>query len=256
MKVATFNVNSIRSRAEVLVPWLAEHRPQVLCVQETKVQDDEFPLDAFADTGYHIVFAGQKKYNGVAIFSDQPIEKAETFLPEDQAKEARFLKITHNNVQIINTYIPQGQSRDSEKFQYKLKWFSDLLVYFNKTCRPNQPIIWMGDLNVALDDRDVHDPKKLWGDVCFCQEVQDALNALVRWGFVDVFRRFHPEPEQYSFWDYRVPNGFKRNIGWRLDYIMATAPLAQRCTDCRIDKTLRGMDKPSDHTPVIAEFGV
>lgn len=256
MKVATFNVNSIRSRVDILRPWLAEHHPQVLCVQETKVQDTEFPLDAFGDTGYHVVFAGQKKYNGVAIFSDQPAQNVETFLPDDQAKEARFLKITYNKVQIINTYIPQGQFLDSEKFQYKLKWFSDLLAYFNKTYCPDQPILWMGDLNVALDDRDVHDPKKLWGDVCFCQEVQDALNAVIRWGFVDVFRRFHPESEQYSFWDYRVPNGFKRNIGWRLDYILATAPLAQQCTDCRIDKTLRGMDKPSDHTPVIAEFGV
>jgi len=109
-------------------------------------------------------------------------------------------------------------------------------------------------LNVALEDKDVYDPKNLWGDVCFCQEIQDAVREVMKWGFVDVFRQFHPQPEQYTFWDYRVPNGFKRNLGWRLDYIMATPTMAQNCIDCRIDKVPRALEKPSDHTPVMAEF--
>jgi exodeoxyribonuclease-3 len=254
MKIATFNVNSIRSRVDILKLWLAENRPNILCVQETKVQDSEFPIDELANLGYHIIFAGQKKYNGVAIFSDQPPQNVESFLAADEEKEARFLKMSYNNIKIINTYIPQGQSTDSDKFQYKLKWFSDLLAYFRKTCRPDQPILWVGDLNVARDERDVFEPEKHWGDVCYCQELQDAMNKVIDWGFVDVFRQFHPEPELYSFWDYRIPNGFKRNLGWRLDYIMATAPLAEKCKDCRIEKSLRGLEKPSDHVPVIAEF--
>jgi exodeoxyribonuclease-3 len=254
MKVATFNANSIRSRVEIINSWLAENRPQILCVQETKVQDSEFPLDAFCDRGYHVVFRGQKKYNGVAVFSDQPAETVVTSLPGDSSDEARFLQIFYKKIAVINTYIPQGDSPASEKFQYKLKWFSLLKKYFSKTFTPAGPILWMGDLNVALEDIDVYDPKGLRGSVCFCREVQDALKAMMRWGFVDLFRQFHPEDGQYTFWDYRLPNGFGRNLGWRLDYIMATPSLAQKCIACRIDKTPRGLDKPSDHTFVVAEF--
>lgn len=254
MKIATFNVNSIRSRVEILNAWLAEHRPQILCVQETKAQNSDFPLEAFSHLGYHILFQGQKKYNGVAIFSDMPIRNAEIELPQDPDKQARFVKMSYNNIIIVNTYIPQGQSIKSDKFQYKLKWFSWLKDYFDKTCTPDQPIVWVGDLNVALEDKDVYDPKKMWGDVCFCQDIQDAVRNVMNWGFVDLFRQFHPQPDQYTFWDYRVPNGFHRNMGWRLDYIMATPKMAQQCIDCRIDKAPRGLEKPSDHTPVVAEF--
>lgn len=254
MKVATFNVNSIRSRIDILNSWLCEHKPQILCLQETKVQDEDFPLDAFKDSGYNIAFAGQKKYNGVAIFSDKPVNHAKTKLPQDPLGEARFIQISYDNIFIVNTYIPQGQSMASEKFRYKLDWFSWLKEFFDQTCSPDQPILWMGDLNVALEDKDVHDPKNLWGDVCFCQEVQDAVRDVMSWGFVDLFRQFHPQPEQYTFWDYRIPNGFKRNLGWRLDYIMGTKIMAQKCIDCCIDKTPRGLEKPSDHTLVVAEF--
>ncbi len=254
MIIATFNVNSIRSRIDILNAWLAKHKPQILCVQETKVQNTDFPLEAFKDSGYHILYHGQKKYNGVAIFSDIPTQDVQIGLPQDPAKEARFIKISYKNVVVVNTYIPQGQSLQSEKFQYKLKWFSWLKDYFDKTYTPDQPIVWVGDLNVALEDKDVYDPKNLWGDVCFCQEIQDALREVMKWGFVDLFRQFHPQPEQYTFWDYRVPNGFKRNLGWRLDYIMATPIMAQHCIDCRIDKAPRELEKPSDHTPVVAEF--
>jgi exodeoxyribonuclease-3 len=254
MKVATFNANSIRSRVELINAWLAKNSPHILCIQETKVQDEEFPVAAFSDMGYQLVFRGQKKYNGVAIFSDQPVETTVTSLPGDPNDEARFLRISYRDIDVINTYIPQGQSQESDKFNYKLQWISLLKKYFNKNLRPNQPILWMGDFNAAMSDIDVYDPKGLWGSVCFCQEIQDAMKDIIDWGFVDLFRQFHPEAGQYTFWDYRQPNGFQRNLGWRLDYIMASRPLAARCTDCRIDKSPRGMDKPSDHTFVVAEF--
>jgi exodeoxyribonuclease-3 len=254
MKVATFNANSIRSRVEVISAWLAKNRPQVLCIQETKVQDEDFPIEVFSDIGYHIVFRGQKKYNGVAIFSDQPIESAETSLPGDTKNEARFLRISYRNIAIINTYIPQGESQESDKFQYKLLWFSLLKNYFDRNLHPDQPILWMGDFNAAMSDIDVYDAKGLWGSVCFCPKIQKAMKDIIDWGFVDLFRQFHPEDGQYTFWDYRQPNGFHRNLGWRLDYIMASPSLAARCTDCWIDTLPRGLDKPSDHTFVIAEF--
>jgi exodeoxyribonuclease III len=254
MKVATFNANSIRSRVEIINHWLVKNHPQILCIQETKVQDKEFPIEAFSDIGYHIVFRGQKKYNGVAIFSDLPIETVETTLPGDTIDDARFLRISYRDITVINTYIPQGQSPDSDKFQYKLRWFSLLKDYFDKNLHPDKPILWMGDFNAAMTDIDVHDPKGLWGSVCFCQEIQKAMKNIIDWGLVDLFRQFHPEDGQYTFWDYRQPNGFGRNLGWRLDYIMASNCLARTCTDCRIDKTPRGLDKPSDHTFVIAEF--
>jgi exodeoxyribonuclease III len=254
MKVATFNANSIRSRVEIINNWLAKNHPQILCIQETKVQDEEFPVDAFGDIGYQLVFRGQKKYNGVAIFSDQPIDTVETTLPGDTDDEARFLRISYGNIAIINTYIPQGQSKESDKFQYKLRWFSRLKKYFDKNLKPNQPILWMGDFNAAMSDIDVHDARGLWDSVCFCQEIQTAMKEIIDWGFVDLFRQFHPESGHYTFWDYRIPNGFHRNLGWRLDYIMASQPLAKLCTDCWIDKIPRGLDKPSDHTFVAAEF--
>jgi exodeoxyribonuclease-3 len=254
MKVATFNANSIRSRVEIIINWLAENRPQILCIQETKVQDEDFPIEAFSDIGYHIVFHGQKKYNGVAIFSDKPIKSAETSLPGDPNNEARFLKIAYGTINIVNTYIPQGQSQDSDKFKYKLRWISLLRDYFDKTLNPDEPILWMGDFNAALEDIDVYDPKGLRGSVCFCQDVQKAIKNIIDWGFADLFRQSHKEDGQYTFWDYRLPNGFQRNLGWRLDYIMATQPLVQKCIDCRIDKSPRGLEKPSDHTFVVAEF--
>jgi exodeoxyribonuclease-3 len=254
MKVATFNANSIRSRVEIINTWLAKNRPQVLCIQETKVQDKDFPVEVFGDIGYHLVFRGQKKYNGVAIFSDQPIESAETSLPGDPKDEARFLRISYRNIAIINTYVPQGESQESDKFQYKLLWYCLLKNYFDKNLHPDQPILWMGDFNAAMSDIDVYDAKGLWGSVCFCQKIQKAMKDVIDCGFVDLFRQFHPEDGHYTFWDYRQPNGFGRNLGWRLDYIMASRSLAARCTDCRIDTSPRGLDKPSDHTFVIAEF--
>ena len=256
MRVATFNANSIRSRFNVLVKWLDLHQPDILAIQETKVQDVDFPVSDFADTGYKIVFRGQKKYNGVAIFSKDKPTGVVSALEQDTTDQARFLKARIGNITLINTYIPQGASIDSEKFQYKLDWFRWLRDHLLKHHSPDEPILWVGDLNVAKEDIDVHDPDRLWGSVCFCEPAQKALQEIIEWGFVDVFRKRHPEPGNYTFWDYRVPNGLERNLGWRLDYIMMTSKIADKCTDCWIDREPRGWDKPSDHTFLVADIDI
>ncbi|AQT69703.1 Exodeoxyribonuclease III [Anaerohalosphaera lusitana] len=256
MKAATFNANSIRSRAGIVLDWLEANQPDVLCIQETKVQDDHFPVKAFEDCGYNFVYKGQKAYNGVATFARGQIEDVKIGLDGDESEQARFLKVNLGGVSIVNTYVPQGRAPDSEQFLYKLEWFGQLREWFDKNFSPGEDVLWMGDLNVAMDARDVHDPEKLWGSVCYCQEVQDALKDVMGWGFTDVFRQFNEEDGLYTFWDYRVPNGFKRNIGWRLDYIMASKSMAGRCTGCWVDKEPRALKKPSDHTFLVAEFDI
>jgi exodeoxyribonuclease-3 len=254
MKIGSFNVNSLRARLPVVIRWLAKHQPNVLAVQETKVQDADFPTDAFEAAGYKHVFKGQKSYNGVAIFSKTEIKNARFGFSSEPKDEARLIAAEIGGTIVVNTYIPQGDSPESEKFQYKLNWFNRLLTFFDKNFKPTDPVVWVGDFNVAPQPIDVYDSKNLLGHVCFCPEVTEALNKVVQWGFVDVFRMHCKEPGQYTFWDYRLPNSFKRNLGWRLDHIMATKPLAEKCTACYIDKPPRSTEKPSDHTPIVAEF--
>ena len=256
MRIATFNANSLRSRLDIILKWLGTHQPDILAIQETKVQDKDFPIEAFDQTGYHVVYRGQKSYNGVALLSQEPPVEIVSHLSQDPTDAARFLKAKIGPVVILNTYIPQGMDVNSEKFRYKLDWFEWLREYLQTHHHPEEPLIWLGDFNVARQDIDVHDPKRLWGHVCFCKPVQSAIENIAEWGFIDVFRKFHPEPDHYTFWDYRAPNGFKRNIGWRLDYIMATAPLARACINCQIDKEPRGWPRPSDHTFLMAEFEI
>lgn len=254
MKIGSFNVNSLRSRLPIVIRWLAEHQPNVLCVQETKVQDADFPTDAFEAAGYKHVFKGQKSYNGVAIFSKSQISNVKFGFDDEPKDQTRLIAAEIAGIVVVNTYIPQGDSPESEKFEYKLNWFNHLLTFFNKNFKPTDPLVWVGDFNVAPQPIDVYDSKNLLGHVCFCPEVTETLNRVVRWGFVDVFRMHCSEAGQYTFWDYRLPNSFKRNLGWRLDHIMATKPLAEKCTACYIDKEPRAAEKPSDHTPIVAEF--
>ena len=256
MRIATFNSNSIRSRIPIILNWLAENKPDVLCVQETKVQDHDFPKDAFVDTNYEFVFRGQKKYNGVAIFSKSEIQQTYSGLDDEPKDHPRLITAVINDIPIVNTYIPQGYAPDSEKFQYKLKWLERLADYFDRHSSAKKPLICLCDLNIAHQPIDVHDPEGLWGHVCYCAEVRQALDKIIKWGFVDLFRQRCDKPEMYTFWDYRVPNGFKRNIGWRLDYIMATKPLAHKCTNCWIDTKPRQAERPSDHTFLVADFDI
>jgi exodeoxyribonuclease-3 len=254
MKIAGFNVNSLRARLPIVLKWLSDHQPNALCLQETKVQDVDFPADAFEKTGYKYVFKGQKSYNGVAIFSKNEMKNVRFGFEDEPKDQARLIKAEINGIIIVNTYIPQGYSPESEKFDYKLNWFNRLLTFFDNNFSPADPILWIGDFNAAPEPIDVYDPDGLLGHVCFHPEVHKALDKVMKWGFVDVFRKHCKEAGQYTFWDYRMRNSLKRNLGWRLDHIMATEPLAKKSTACYIDKEPRLADRPSDHTPIIAEF--
>lgn len=254
MKIASFNVNSIRARIDIVAEWLKENKPDVLCVQETKVRDSEFPAQVFDAIPYHYNFKGEKSYNGVAIFSLSQPEDVKFGLDGDPLDQARLIKAKINGVNIVNTYIPQGFEIDTVQFQYKLDWFRQLRKYFEENFKPSDPVVWVGDFNVAPTEIDVFDPQRKLNHVCFCQEVRQALQEVMDWGFVDVFRMHCTEPEQYTYWDYRSVTSVKRNRGWRLDHIMATKPMAQKSTNCHIDKAPRLKKRPSDHTPIIAEF--
>jgi exodeoxyribonuclease-3 len=253
MKIASFNVNSLRARLPIVLEWLNENQPDVLCLQETKVQDNDFPAEAFMETDYRYVFKGQKSYNGVAIFSKSEITNVQFGFDDEPKDEARLIKAKINSVNIVNTYVPQGYMPESQKFDYKLNWFGRLLKFFDKSFKTTDPVAWMGDLNVAPEPIDVYDPVSLSGHVCYHPEVHRVFKNVVQWGFVDVFRMHCKETGRYTFWDYRL-NSFQRNLGWRIDHIMTTKSLADKCTDCYIDKQPRFAERPSDHTPIIAEF--
>ena len=257
MKVATFNVNSIRRRLSVVTRWLKKHHPDVLCLQETKVQDREFPLDVLSKTGYHITFRGMKGYNGVAVLSRTTPQSVSFGLGKGaDADEPRFIHAVIQGVTIINTYVPQGFRIDSPKYQYKLKWFERLRRYLTQHLKPDQSIIWCGDMNVAPGWIDVHSPEKHLTHVCFHEAVKKAYAKTVKWGFEDVFRRLYPDRQQFTFWDYRQPSALKDNRGWRIDHILATKTLARRCTAVDVDLDPRRGTSPSDHTVLWADFSL
>lgn len=258
IRIATFNANSIRSRLSVILTWMQRNNCDVLAVQETKVADEEFPANEINSAGYEVVFTGQKSYNGVAILSKEPLEDVQKGLgrmPEDE--EARVIRGKLRGVTIVNTYVPQGTAVDSPRFQYKLNWIRGMRDYFERDFSPDDLIVWVGDFNVAREPIDVYDPEGLYGSVCYHPEEHKALDYVKEWGFVDVFRKHHPgEPGHYTFWDYRIPNSFKRRMGWRLDHIWATRPMAERSVDCWIDTEPRGQERPSDHTFIVADFDI
>jgi exodeoxyribonuclease-3 len=254
MKVASFNVNSIRARAEIVLEWLTRESPDVLCIQETKVVDDDFPVSVFKEVHYDPVFCGQKSYNGVAVLSRLPVDNVRIGFDDNMSEGTRLISAEINSVPIVNTYIPQGYDPLSEKFQYKLEWFKRLYDYFDRKFSSDRPLLWVGDFNVAPEPIDVHDPEKLIGQVGYHPDEHAALQRVKEWGFVDVFRKHQPSPEQYSFWDYRVRNAVQRKIGWRVDHIWATRPLAEKSVNSWIDIEPRLKERPSDHTPIVAEF--
>ena len=256
MRVATFNVNSIRSRLELVLDWLNRHGPDVLCLQETKVRDEDFPADPIRKEGYHVIFRGQKAHAGVAIISrEEPRETAFGLDDGGPPDEARLIRALIAGIPVVNTYVPQGRSADSQLFQYKLRWLDRMRIFFQRHYSPQEPLLWMGDLNVAPEPIDVHDPVRLKNHVDFHPQARAALKQVLKWGFEDVFRRHHPdESGQYTFWDYRVPGAVERGLGWRVDQILATVPLARRSTGAWIDVQARKVARPSDHTFLVAEF--
>ena len=258
MKIATFNVNSIRIRLPIVVQWLEQHQPDVLCLQETKVQDELFPTLAFAGSGYHLAYRGMKSYNGVAVLSRKEPESV-CYGFEDGAPElddVRLMRVVIDGIPIVNTYVPNGFKIDSPKYTYKLGWYTRLRLYFEKHLSPDRPAVWCGDMNVAPEPIDVHSPDKHLRHVCYHEDVRRAYKETVAWGFVDVFRKLYPDRQQFTFWDYLRPSSLDNNKGWRIDHILATAPMADKCTQVDVDIEPRRASSPSDHTFLWAEFSV
>jgi len=253
--VATWNVNSIRSRLHALLPWLDRVEPDVVCLQETKAQDHDFPIEPIEAAGYRVAFRGQKSYNGVAILSKHPIENVRCGFDDDgPADEARLIAGTVEGVTVVNAYVPQGRAPDHEMFAYKLEWFARLRHLFETRFSPDQALVLMGDLNVAPTEIDVHDPKRLLGHVCFNPQATEALERLIAWGLVDVFRQHVHDPGQYTYYDYRARNAIAEGKGWRIDHMLATESLSERSVEAWIDLDPRRGEKPSDHTPLVAAF--
>ena len=254
LKIATWNVNSIRARKDRVLSWLNENEPDVLCVQETKVTDDIFPHDDLASVGYQAVVHGQKTYNGVALLTKEPAaDVVRGFCDDGDDEQARFIGATVAGVRVFSAYIPNGNSVGSEKYQYKLEWLRRLRAYLDANESPDTPLLLSGDWNVAPDDRDVHDPLLWEGDLLCTDAERDALQAIVDWGFVDTFRMHCQEAGKFSWWDYRML-GFPKNKGLRIDHIYATESLSSVCTESEIDRVERKGKGASDHAPVIALF--
>ena len=258
MKLATYNVNSIRIRVDTLIAWVDKHKPDVLCIQETKCQDEEFPALVLNSTGYHLHYRGMKSYNGVAVLTrvapDAVFYGFDDQLPE--IDDTRLMRVVIGGLSIINTYVPNGYKVGSPQHEYKLKWYARLKTYFAGHLSPDQSALWCGDMNVAPEPIDVHSPEKHLRHVCFHESVRNAYKDAVSWGFVDVFRRLYPDKQQFTFWDYLRPSSLESNKGWRLDHILATRPLAEKCKDTGVDIEPRRAPRASDHTFVWAEFDV
>jgi exodeoxyribonuclease III len=254
MKIATYNVNSIRKRMPIVLRWLEDHRPDVLCLQETKVQDSDFPADTFRDAGYHASFRGMKGYNGVATLTLAVPEKVMYGLHEGSDNEdVRLVQTVVNDIPIINSYVPQGHKIDSDKYAFKLEWYRRIRQYFETQLDPNKPAVWLGDLNVAPEPIDVYHPDRRVNDPDFHIDARNAYKQAVSWGFIDVFRKLHPDRVQYSYWDY-FRNAYANNWGWRIDHILTTAPLAALCRTAEVDEEPRKAEAASDHTVMWAEF--
>ena len=254
MKIATWNVNSIRSRLERLLIWLEKSQPDVVCLQELKATDADFPYGAIREAGYHTAVYGQKVYNGVAILSRVGAAVAHRGMDDDvEDPQARFLAVEISGIHVISAYVPNGQVVGTEPYAYKLQWLQRLRAYLERHFTPQMPVVVCGDLNVARDEKDVAHPAKWAQSVLFDGGSRQALEHLLAWGLVDVFRQRHPEGGLYSWWDYRML-AFPKNDGLRLDYILATVPLAKRCAGAEIDRQERKGEKPSDHAPVWAVF--
>ncbi len=258
MRIATFNCNSVRKRLDLILAWLADNQPDVLALQETKVMDDDFPAAALAEAGWHAVYRGQKSYNGVAMLSRMRPQLVSFGLQDgdDGESEPRLVRIRYGGIDIINTYVPQGRALETEQFQFKLAWLKRLRAYFERELgeAAATDAVWVGDLNVAPEAKDVHDSKKIWPHVCHCQEVIDRFQEVLDWGWGDVFRRFLPEAGVYTFWDYRVRGAIDRGLGWRIDHVLGTPSMAERAKGCRVDMQARRSEAPSDHTFVISDW--
>lgn len=254
LKVASWNVNSLNVRLPHVLAWCADARPDVLALQETKLTDDRFPEQALQEAGYSSVFSGQPTYNGVAILSREPTsDDVVTDVPGLDDPQRRILAATIGGIRVINLYVVNGQAVGSEKFAYKMDWLARVTDWIAAQMKEYEHLIVLGDFNIAPEDRDVHDPEE-WHEKILCSTPErEALGSLLELGLSDTFRRFEQPEKSYSWWDYRAA-GFRRNRGLRIDLVLASESLASSCTRAWIDKEPRRQERPSDHTPVIAEF--
>jgi len=253
MKIATWNVNSLNVRLPHVLEWLASASPDVLVLQEIKQVTDAFAADAFSELGYRSIASGQKTYNGVAVISRESSTDVVTDFPGFEDPQRRILAATIDGVRVVNLYVPNGNSVGSEKYEYKLGWLKALRGFLESEMGTHEKLMVLGDFNIAPDDRDVHDPAK-WGEDILCSPLErQALKELIGLGLSDVFRQFEQAEKTFSWWDYRAA-GFRRNAGLRIDLILASKALAEVCDASYIDREPRTWERPSDHTPVIAEF--
>jgi exodeoxyribonuclease-3 len=261
LKIATWNVNSIRTRLTHVVNWLQQYPVDILCLQETKVVDESFPHESFSELGYDSYICGQKSYNGVAILSRIPLSDinkgfsaalGDRVSPFDEQK--RVISAVADGIRIVNLYVPNGSSVGSDKYTYKLQWLEVLREYL-KTLLSSQPssLLVCGDFNIALEDIDIHDPTGREKQVMATDPERQALQAVLDIGFADAFRKFTQEGGHFSWWDYRQA-AFRRNLGWRIDHIYLTSDLYNRAIACTIDIEPRKLEQPSDHVPVIVEL--
>jgi exodeoxyribonuclease-3 len=253
VKLATWNVNSIRARLPHVLDWLASQHPDVLCLQETKVIDAEFPYEPIHATGYQVAHVGQKAYNGVATLTRKLATAVASAPPGLDGEQKRLVAVSLDDIRVINVYVPNGERVGSEKYEFKLRWLAGLRAYLSAEIERYPLLAVVGDFNVAPENRDVYDPRLWQNQVLFSEAERAALHDIVDIGLVDVFRRFEQPPASYTWWDYRQ-GGFRRNLGLRIDHILCSSALAERCRSCVVDKSPRGLERPSDHAPVVAEF--
>ncbi len=255
-KLATWNVNSIRTRLPLFLNWLEENKPNVVCLQETKVEDSKFPVWEINQSGYETVFYGQKSYNGVAILSKEPIKKVQKgFRNGYDPENARLIAATISGVRLINVYVPQGQTTESDKFKYKLDFLQELKQEITLLNDSKKPFAIMGDFNIAPSAEDVWNEEIMKNKVSFHPREHEQLKEISETGLTDIFRKFNQKPGLFSWWDFRT-RGFERGEGMRIDYILANPVLTSSCLKCIIDLSAREKDRPSDHAPVIGEFNI
>lgn len=252
MKIATWNVNSLKVRLPQVLDWLAANSPDALCLQELKLEDAAFPRAEIEAAGYHASFAGQKTYNGVAILSREPVQDVTVGIPGYADEQKRVIAATLGGVRLVCVYVPNGQSLDSDKYRYKLEWLAALTAWLQGELSRHPALAVLGDYNIAPEDRDVYDPAAWEGQVLCSALEREAFRGMLGLGFKDAFRLFEQAEKSYSWWDYRM-NAFRRKLGLRIDHILLSAPLAQSCAACTIDTAPRKLERPSDHAPVVAE---
>ncbi|MFZ9903904.1 MAG: exodeoxyribonuclease III [Steroidobacteraceae bacterium] len=255
LTIATWNVNSLRVRLPQLATWVADSKPDIIALQETKLPDSDFPLADIEALGYQCAYSGQRTYNGVAVLSRAPIEVIATGIPGFDDEQKRVLAVRTAGMVVVDLYVPNGKEPGSDKYAYKLRWLEALHQWLESLLRVENNLVVLGDFNIAPEDRDVHDPAAWVGHVHVSEPERDAYRRLLKAGLVDVFRQFDQPDKSYSWWDYRAA-GFRRNAGLRIDLILASNALAPLCIAARIDKEPRRAERPSDHTPVLAEFKI